>query len=440
MNTLITILISAVTSLGTIFGFHQIQPAAPVVTPAPLASEAPTLGAFNPTGGGTYRLQSSIGGSATSLTLSSFKEPVSNIKYTMTYLNSSIEYATIEPQSSSKEFISFTGITQNSDGTATLTGISRGLGFSYPYTASTTLQQSHSGQSILILSNPPQLYNQYANKSNTETITGNWTFTGQSTFTTFPITPNNATSSINVAGISQLATPAQQAAGTATSTNGTVAPLVLSSQYATSTWNTNTSSNVVPVTGSNGRLAQGFLANTTGIASSSSLQTDAAGNSYWIPGYRLLNTDSFTTATMGLTASTSLFTATVPANTFGTNGMIHGKLFGMTSGGSGLAHFDLAYGGASTTYRINPGLASGPQPFQLDFYIKENNLTNSQKTYFTTASTSPFSTGTFPNGFAGATSTTAVDTTQSQRLQMIIFTSQPTLGYSFDFMTLEILR
>jgi hypothetical protein len=94
----------------------------------------------------------------------------------MSYLNSSIEYGTLEPQTTTKEFVSFTGITQNSDGSATLTGVTRGLSFSYPYTASTTLQQSHPAQSIFILSNPPQLTNQYANKSNDDTITGSWSF------------------------------------------------------------------------------------------------------------------------------------------------------------------------------------------------------------------------------------------------------------------------
>lgn len=146
----------------------------------PTAPE-PTLGDYNPTGAGTYRLQSSVTGTQTTLTLTSFKEPISNIPYTMSYLNSTIEYATIEPQTTnSKEFISFTGVTQNADGTATLTGLSRGLSFSYPFTASTTFQQAHSGQTILILSNPPQLYNQFYNLSNISTSTNILNFSSTS--------------------------------------------------------------------------------------------------------------------------------------------------------------------------------------------------------------------------------------------------------------------
>ena len=85
------------------------------------------LGAFNVTGGTNYRLRSSVGLSETTINLSSFKEPVSNIPYTMSYINTVIAYGTIDPQTSRSEFISFTGITQNSDGSAQLTGVTRGL-------------------------------------------------------------------------------------------------------------------------------------------------------------------------------------------------------------------------------------------------------------------------------------------------------------------------
>lgn len=138
-----------------------------------------TLGQYNPSGGGTYRLQSSIGLSATTIKLSSFTEPISGIPYTMAYLASSIAYGTLDPQTSNRsEFVSFTGITQNSDGTATLTGLTRGLSRtpgSGGCVASTTLTQSHSGQSIFILSNSPCFYSEYAVKKNDETITGYWT-------------------------------------------------------------------------------------------------------------------------------------------------------------------------------------------------------------------------------------------------------------------------
>lgn len=147
MKTLFIQLSVVTVMLGGLFlgAFHFSQPSM-------------ALGAYNPTGGGTYRLGQSIGTSDSSFKLSSFKEPVSNIPYTMSYLNSDIEYGTISPQSSISEFVSFSGITQNSDGSATLTGVVRGMSRT-PGTggcvASTTLAQSHAGQSIFILSNPP---------------------------------------------------------------------------------------------------------------------------------------------------------------------------------------------------------------------------------------------------------------------------------------------
>jgi hypothetical protein len=137
------------------------------------------VGAINyPTGGGTYKLASSISSTQTSIKLSSFKEPVSGTPYTMAYLNAGLEYATIDPQTTNSEFISFSGITQNSDGTATLTGVIRGLARSYPYTSQSVFQVTHSGQSNLILSNPPQLYNDiytyinYRYQGNCTTVNG----------------------------------------------------------------------------------------------------------------------------------------------------------------------------------------------------------------------------------------------------------------------------
>ncbi len=112
------------------------------------------------TGGGTYRLQSSIGTTNTTIKLSSFLEPVSGTPYTMAIINTSKAYGTLDPQTPDRsEFISFTGITQYADGTATLTGVTRGLSRSYPYTTSTTFKQTHSGQSIFVMSNSPQIYN-----------------------------------------------------------------------------------------------------------------------------------------------------------------------------------------------------------------------------------------------------------------------------------------
>lgn len=198
------------------------------------------LGSFNPTGGGTYRIQSSIGSSDTTVSLSSFKEPVSNIPYTMTYLNSTIEYGTLEPgNNTKKEFISFTGITQNADGTASLTGVSRGLSFSYPYTASTTLQQTHSGQSIFILSNPPQLTNQYLNKNNDETVQGSINFYQ----VPFSLNGPGTTTTSFALRSEVIAASIANAVPAATTTLGYVS-IAAPWQYASSTWSSNATTTV----------------------------------------------------------------------------------------------------------------------------------------------------------------------------------------------------
>jgi len=182
---------------------------------------------YNTTGGTTYRLGASIGSTDTSIPLSSFLEPVSAIPYTMAIIGSDIVYATISPQSSSSEFISFTGIVQNADGTATLTGVTRGLPRS-PGSESpgSTYKLPHAGQSIFILSDAPQVFSQYAAKGNDEVITGNYDFTGQVTFANFPITPSNSDASTTVKGVTKLSVaPALSTNPIAVGTNDTRIPI-----------------------------------------------------------------------------------------------------------------------------------------------------------------------------------------------------------------------
>lgn len=241
--------LAGVMALGSIFG---------------LGAAPQTFGDFNPTGGGTYRLASSIGTTDTTIRLSSFKEPVSNIPYTMSYINTDIAYGTLDPQTTKSEFIAFTGITQNSNGTALLTGVTRGLartpGASDCTTASSTLKQSHAGQSIFILSDSPCFFSEYAVKDNNETITGQWTFD------VFPITPDSPAASETTAGIVELATAAQAQAGTSLGETGF--RLVLPNSLSTSTWTADTAAGNVPILGSGGKLDGNFidaLATTTTI-------------------------------------------------------------------------------------------------------------------------------------------------------------------------------
>lgn len=143
------------------------------------------FGSVTPVGGIPYYLYGSgVGATDTSITLTDFDMPTSGYGLRMTDFGD-IGYMTLEPGNVTRqEFISFTGVTQNSDDTATITGVTRGLSPVTPYTASSTLRKPHGGGTAAILSNPPQLYNLFANKSNDETITGDWSTTQYPTAST----------------------------------------------------------------------------------------------------------------------------------------------------------------------------------------------------------------------------------------------------------------
>ncbi len=86
-------------------------------------------------------------------------------------------FATLEPNSSSQEEqVSFTGVTQNANGTATLTGISNVL-FISPYTETTGFSKTHAGGVKFIITNTAGFYNQFASRLDDETIAETWTFT-----------------------------------------------------------------------------------------------------------------------------------------------------------------------------------------------------------------------------------------------------------------------
>lgn len=85
-----------------------------------------------------------------------------------------VNYGTLEPGSSREESISFTGITTNADGTVTLTGVTRGLGFGAvdTYSEQSNLKKQHGTGSSFILSNTAAFYNDFVNKNNDEEMIG----------------------------------------------------------------------------------------------------------------------------------------------------------------------------------------------------------------------------------------------------------------------------
>lgn len=174
---------------------------------------------------------------ATSIILKSFKLPDGSTTVTMANFGGVIGFGTLEQGTAREEQISFTGITQNADGTATLTGVTRGVRFVSPYDEVTANKIAHAGGSSFVISNTSGFYSRMVSEDNDETITGLYTFTqfpqkSGSTSPTLPAefatkayadalaiagAPNASTS---VQGLVQEATQAQVDAKTATGSTG----------------------------------------------------------------------------------------------------------------------------------------------------------------------------------------------------------------------------
>lgn len=133
---------------------------------------------------------SGISSTDTSITLSNFVLPDGETLITMSDFGS-IGFGTIEPGTSREEQISFTGITQNGDDTATLTGVTRGLRFVSPYDEVSDNKFPHAGGSTFVVTNTAGFYNNLTAKGNDETITGKYTFTAIPDSTDTPLSDND---------------------------------------------------------------------------------------------------------------------------------------------------------------------------------------------------------------------------------------------------------
>ncbi len=152
----------------------------------------------------------------------------------------SLAFMTLEPNSGTQEEqISFTGLTNNANGTTTITGISN-VSFLYPYTATSGVAKSHAGGVKAVVSNTSGFYNTFVNKNDDETITGTWTFTQPNyprmdNVAVFPIDPEQLVpkayadsltfagapnASTSVQGLVQEATVSELNAGTGTGSTG----------------------------------------------------------------------------------------------------------------------------------------------------------------------------------------------------------------------------
>lgn len=252
-----------------------------------ISQQSIDLGAANnAVGGKLYFLSGSgVSASQTTIGLTTLTIAGGTQKLTMTDFGA-LGCGTVEPgHATRQEFVSFTGVTQNSDGTATLTGVSRGLAPIPPYTASTTQQKAHAGGSQFVISNsPPCFYENYLNLTTVSTSTNILIFSSttpprldqpgaQSTGTHISTTSEFATvayvnatgagvivnSTETIKGSVELATQLQMASSTLTDTTG--ASLGLYTKYSTSS--PYTTGLLIPITRNDGKLSPLFIATTS---------------------------------------------------------------------------------------------------------------------------------------------------------------------------------
>ena len=301
-----------------------------------IADSEELFGSTRAVGSRVYRLAGSgVSSVATSLTLQSFTAPVSGHELLMADFGGTIGYLVIDPGSDTKrETVSFTAVSQSgSDTKATLSGVTRGLQFTYPYTASSTLGLSHSGGSIAIISDPPGWWNRAMFADNNASVTEKWFFSSTNTLeymaepvftgaqeivTKFYVDnvsiAGAANATVTVKGIVEFATVAQLFVGQATDTTGAWLAVAGSDVHSSA------SANIIPITGGDNYIDQGFLDLTeswtwTGV---NAMASTTINNTLAVMG-----TSSFTGevsiigALTATTASTTLGDTTFNSSPFG---------------------------------------------------------------------------------------------------------------------------
>lgn len=235
--------------------------------------------------------------SASTIQLTSFTTPDGR-PVTMSMFGT-IGYAAIDPQTTSKiEDITFTGIVQNGNGTASLTGVTRGLDFVFPYASTGSLMKSHSGGATVIITNTAGFYyNEFTMNNNSNLFTWPVASSSPASKGYVDFVAFNGAAVLNASeilkGVVQLATGLQAASSTSSGSTG--GRLVLPASIATTTFNSATAANVVPVTGITGKIDANFipgLATTTLIGAFPAYQVALQRQIFSTPGTTTFSTPS----------------------------------------------------------------------------------------------------------------------------------------------------
>ena len=423
MDWFLTKVTSGIISLLAMVGLYSAP-----YSPPPL-----DFGAQNAVGGERYFLSGSgVTASQTTIDLTKFgytKPDGTYQTFSMTSFGD-LGCGTIQPGNNKgkQEFISFTGITQNSDNTAQLTGISRGLERFTPYAASTTLQTSHAGGTDFVIANsPPCFYENYVTRNNTETITGLFSFNSKLPTSSLSATTSNQfttksyvdavglqgapTSTEAVGGIVRLGTGLQMASTTLITDN----PFVLHTGLSTSTPGLNATS-TIPITQFNGKLNQNFwdltanytwtgshtFSTSTGIGTTTPRATLGVQGDVLVSGTTTsgslvatstLKVRNTTVTDLGRvfysafnkllyadnTQASTTLSIQIPGGTLSTgNSLVFDFYFDDIVKGAAHFYAEFAYGTASTTINISNATGVGSGAGTMSLILSADGATNSQ--------------------------------------------------------------
>lgn len=418
------------------FAGYNIQPA---VTPVPI-QQTQSFGASNiidtPIALFATSLASPITASATSMTLvSAATDP------NVTLASSTYSFI-IDGGQSDQEFV-------RADCTNTAcTNMVRGLSMVDGATTIPSLAQPHRhGQSVKITDAPlllvvtniingnngfPNIVS-YANNITTASFTGaqqiidkayadNLAFSG----------PGVINATVAARGIVQLATGLQLASSTGICS--TTAPCVLSANNSTSTYNTATAALKVPVTQNNGKLDSNFISTSTlysyifpsgNPTMATSTITYNGSGLVWSQITHSLIASSTVINVNGNTASSTIYTATIPANVLATGNTIKIRIYVsiVVFNNASSVYLEAGYGNASSTLALtsagslNPGASDG----YVDLIIQGNNSTSAQNSRFELFASSD-NASTVPTFFIRKAQTKALttDSTANQQITIVV--------------------
>lgn len=327
-------------------------------------------------------------------------------------------YLTIEPGVTNEEQISFTGITQNSDGTATLTGI-KSVGFVTPFTETSGFSKIHVGGTVAIITNTAGFYSQFAAKGNAESISGTWTFAATNwplidTASTLPSADGQlatkkyvdsvaiagaATAGTNTLGIVKLSTAAVVATSPiVVGDNDTRVPTQAQKDALAGTSGAPSSSNKYVTnadTGTSGTTNSVVRYSGTGlitVATTPVNSTDATSKSY-------VDTSVSAYTVVAGTAAFSVTRATANGSTSGTTSfyisatnnliIVADGICAYTDTGSGSTTFDLLVGSDTYGSKSLDGPITGNNGGALTIFARTNALSAGTQTITAKVTTGP---------------------------------------------------